>query len=120
MKPIPTKVHGALDYATAALLLALPRLLHWDKTLTRRVQIAAVGTALYSAVTRYEWGVPAVKLLPMPGHLALDAASGALFCAAPLLLPDEPPPTQALLVGIGLFELLVTSLSQSQPANGEH
>ena len=37
MKAIPTKIHGVLDYVTAAGLFLLPRLLGWDETVTRRV-----------------------------------------------------------------------------------
>jgi hypothetical protein len=49
----------------------------------------------------------------MPAHLTLDGASGALFCAAPLLVPDEPPGVKRLLVGV--FELLVTANTQTVP-----
>lgn len=115
MKLIPTRIHGVLDYATAATLFALPSLLHWDKKTATRVRIAAAGTLLYSLITRYELGLKPVAILPMPGHLALDGASGLLFCASPLLLPDEPTPVKATLVGLGLFELLVTLNSQTQP-----
>lgn len=119
MKPIPTRVHGALDYLTAGTLWLLPGLLGWRQTLTQRVKIAAVGTALYSLVTQYEWGWGPLKILPMRGHLTLDGASGALFCAAPLLLPGEPAPIKRILVGIGLFELLVTLSTQPEPGKGD-
>ncbi len=115
MKLIPTKTHGALDYLTVGTLLVLPRLLGWDETVTKRVRLAAIGTALYSVVTKYEWGVGPLKVLPMAGHLACDGASGLLFCAAPLLLPEEPAPVKNVLVGLGLFELFVTLNSQPTP-----
>ena len=104
-----------MDYVTAGTLLVLPSLLGWDKTLSRRVRIAAIGTALYSLVTRYELGLGPLKVLPMRGHLGLDGASGALFCAAPWLLPDAAPATKNLLVALGVFELLVTANSQAEP-----
>lgn len=119
MKWIPTKIHGALDYITAAGLWALPQVLGWDDTLTQRVRAAAVGTALYSIVTQYEWGVGPLTVLPMRGHLAADGASGVLFCAAPLLVPRESQAVKQILVGIGIFELLVTLSSQSTPAGGK-
>ena len=115
MKLIPTRIHGILDYVTAATLFVLPNLLHWDAKVTARVRIAAAGTLLYSLVTRYELGLKPVAVLPMPGHLALDGTSGLLFCAAPLLLPDEPKAVKTILVGLGVFELLVTANSQTQP-----
>ena len=119
MKLIPTRVHGVLDYLSAGTLFVLPGLLRWDATVTRRVKLAAVGTLLYSLVTRYEWGVGPLRVLPMRGHLACDGTSGALFCAAPLLLPDEPPAVKNWLVGVGVFELLVTLNSQSEPKTGD-
>ena len=119
MKLIPTRVHGVLDYLSAGTLFVLPGLLGWDETVTRRVQLAAVGTLLYSLVTKYEWGLGPVKVLPMPAHLAFDGGSGALFCAAPWLLPDEPPQVKNVLVGVGLFELLVTLNSQTQTQEGD-
>ena len=115
MKPITTEAHGALDYLTAGLLYALPGLLGWDEKVAGRVKAAAVGTLLYSLVTKYERGFAPLAVLPMTAHLALDGASGALFCAAPLLLPDEPKAVTNLLVGIGVFEILVTLNTQTVP-----
>lgn len=46
-----------------------------------------VGNAAYSALTRYEGGF--TEKLSMDEHLALDAAEGAGFCAAALLLDNE-------------------------------
>lgn len=114
-QPISTKTHGLLDYGTAVLLFVLPSLLRWDRDLSQRVRLAAVGTALYSLMTRYEWGWEPVKVLPMRGHLVLDGASGALFCAGPLLVPRQPIAVKAVLVGLGLFELGVTALTQPTP-----
>lgn len=119
MKLIPTRIHGILDYLSTGTLFVLPGLLGWDETVTRRVRLVAVGTLLYSLVTRYEWGVKPLAVLPMPGHLALDGASGALFCAVPWLLPDEAPAVKNTLIGIGVFELLVTLNSQSKPQTDE-
>lgn len=115
MKLIPTRIHGVLDYVTAAKLFVLPTLFGWDDQVAKRVRLAAVGTLLYSLATRYELGLKPVAVLPMPGHLALDGASGLLFCAAPWLLPDEPPAVKNILVAIGVFELFVTLNSQTQP-----
>jgi hypothetical protein len=112
MALISTKMHGALDYLTAGTLVALPRMLGWDKSVTSVMTNAAIGTVAYSLLTRYELGL--VKVLPMKGHLALDAMSGALFCGAPLLFPDEGTDVKGLLVGLGIFELVVTALTQRE------
>ena len=113
MKPINTRAHGVLDYLSVGLLCALPRALNWSPRVTNLLTASAAGTLVYSLLTRYELGV--VRVLPMKAHLALDAASGASLCLAPLCAPDEPQSVRAALVGLGLFELAVTLSSQSKP-----
>jgi hypothetical protein len=114
MKIISTRMHGVLDYLTAGALLALPRALGWPPGVTRMMTGAAVSTIGYSALTSYELGL--LKLLPMPAHLALDTLSAALFCAGPLLFPEQESGVRRALVGIGLFELSVTLLTDPRPS----
>ena len=61
-----------------------------------------IGTIAYSALTDYELGV--VRVIPMPVHLALDAANGAVMAASPWLFgfADE---VSAPPVAFGLFEI---------------
>ena len=114
MKPISTRAHGVLDYLTAGMLLALPRMMGWGPGATRLLTNAAIGTLVYSLLTRYELGL--VKKLPLKGHLALDGMSGALLCAAPFLLLDEDEgDATGPLVGLGLFEIAVPLLTQTTP-----
>lgn len=103
MRFVSTKTHGILDYATVPTLLALPRIMGWSPNVTRLLTGSALGLLAYSLVTRYELGLK--RLLPMPGHLALDAASGALLCAAPALLKEKETAATAALVGFGAFEI---------------
>lgn len=112
MKLISTKTHGMIDYLTAGMLLAAPRLLGWNSSVTRLLTGAALGTVGYSLLTRYELG--AFKILPMPAHLGLDAMQGVLLGAAPLFL-NARPPVAVSLAGIGLFELAVTLSSETKP-----
>ena len=49
----------------------------------RTLKLADGGATAYSPLTNCEFGV--LKLLPMPVHLALDAASGALLASSPWL-----------------------------------
>ena len=113
---ISTKTHGLLDYVSVATLVTLPRALRWGPRVTRLLSAAAAGTLLYSLLTRYELGVK--KILPMPAHLLLDAASGALLCSAPALLPDEDGSVSAALVGLGAFEIVgaMTTKTESIPS----
>lgn len=85
MRMISTKTHGMLDYLTGATLLAAPKALGLDDvpTAARVLQMAGAGAAAYSLLTDYELG--ALKLLPMPAHLAMDTASGVLLASSPWL-----------------------------------
>lgn len=116
-KLFSTKTHGILDYLTAAQLMTLPRMLGWSEGVTQWMMGMGVGTLAYSVVTRYEYGP--LKLLPMKGHLAIDFLNGLTFCAAPLIFPDEDTTVKAALVGIGLFEIMASLSTETEPSYGE-
>ncbi len=80
---IPTKVHGSLDYLASGVNLVFPRLLGlYDAPWGARVpRIVGASGAGYSLITDYELG--ALKVVPMPAHLALDAAKGVFMAASP-------------------------------------
>lgn len=113
MKKISTKTHGIIDYASAVGLLALPRLLRFDPAITRLLTGSAILTAAYSLLTKYELGV--FKVLPMKGHLALDAAQSATLATAPFLFGGSRRAVGAALLGLSLFEALVTMNSATRP-----
>ncbi len=111
-----TKIHGVLDYATGGALLSAPNLLGLgDVPASARVlRLAGGGAALYSVLTDYELG--AVKLVPMPVHLALDAASGALLASSPWLLgfAKEGPRYWLPHALVGAFEMLAAATSKTR------
>jgi len=115
MRFIPTRVHGVLDYLTAGVLIAAPSLLKFRQVgMQRWLPVAlGVGTIGYSLLTDYELGL--FKVIPMPVHLALDAANGALLAASPWLFGFAEE-TSAPHLGLGLFEIAVTVSSQTTPA----
>jgi hypothetical protein len=114
MRFIPTRVHGVLDYLTAGVLIAAPSLLGLRKNgMQTWLPVAlGVGTIGYSLLTDYELGL--LKIIPMPAHLALDAANGALLAASPWLFGFAEE-VSAPHLGLGLFELAVTACSQPTP-----
>jgi hypothetical protein len=70
------------------------------------------GAIAYSLFTDYELG--AVKIIPMPVHLALDASSGVLLAASPWLFgfgEDVWVPH----VLFGLFEIGASLVTQTNP-----
>jgi hypothetical protein len=115
MRFIPTRVHGVLDYVTAGVLIAAPSMLGFRKNgaQTWLPMALGVGTIGYSLLTDYELAL--LKIIPMPMHLALDAANGALLAASPWLFGFAEE-VSAPHLGLGLFEILVTASSQTTPA----
>jgi hypothetical protein len=115
MRFIPTRVHGVLDYLTAGVLIAAPSILGFRKNgMQTWLPIAlGVGTIGYSLLTDYELGL--FKIIPMPMHLALDAANGALLAASPWLFGFAEE-VSAPHLSLGLFEIVVTASSQATPA----
>ncbi len=116
-KPIPTSIHGILDYVSVPALLALPRLLKWNKNITNLTTGIAIGTLGASLMTRYELGV--FKLIPMTGHLVLDATNGLMLAASPFVLLskwERNATVTSILVGLGAFEISAALLTQTQPS----
>ena len=117
-KPISTRVHGILDYATVGTLLTLPRLLKASPKAANVLAVAATGLLGYSLVTRYEYSV--WEQIPMPVHLALDGISGAAMLAAPFtFLKGETTSAMAGMLGVGLFEVGAALLTQPEPPVAE-
>lgn len=116
MRFIPTQAHGVLDYLTGGTLLAAPTLLGIrDVPASARILVlAGAGAVAYSAITDYELGI--VGLLPMPAHLALDAASGALLASSPWLLgfAKNGPRYWLPHAVIGAMEILAAGTSKAR------
>lgn len=113
MKPLSTRAHGLVDYASVLLLWLTPRRFVWGGGARRLLGRAAAATLAYSLLTRYEWGL--FRLLPMPAHLWLDAVQAVMLCAAPVFLPREERVVRAAILSIGLGELAVVALSRPHP-----
>lgn len=114
MRPIPTKLHGVLDYATGALFLASPWLLDFaDDDAARNV---AVGTGIavlgLSAFTDYELGVS--RQVPMETHLTVDAFTGAMVAASPYLFGFAKRKAWPHLL-FGMLEVGAGLLTQRKP-----
>jgi len=109
---IPTRVHAAIDWVAVVGVELMGRC----GLFSRRVQDLFKGSArvhaTYAAATDYELGA---GVLPVPAHLALDVSVGTGLIGAALVMRDEPAPVRALLVGMGLTELLLVSLTDRAP-----
>jgi hypothetical protein len=85
MRFLSTRVHGVMDYIMGILLLASPYLFGFATGGVKQWLPMILGLAMLgmSLLTRYEWG--AVRVIPMPVHLAIDGLSGALLAVSPWL-----------------------------------
>lgn len=76
-------IHGALDYAAAAGLIALPFLLGFGGLALWLSVAGGAGLIVYSLVTDYAFS--ATSLLSFKTHLVLDLSAAAVFIAAPFV-----------------------------------
>lgn len=115
-RPISSRTHGWLDYASALALAAGPRLLGWDRRVTRLTDAAALGTLAYAQLTDYEAGT--YPALSMKQHLGIDLLEGATFLSAAYMMEDEPPAVRWALAGYGLFALTAGALTDTHSSPG--
>src|SRR3954451_22619592 len=113
LRVIPTRVHGVIDYLTSGTLLTAPELFRLKDVPSAALTLRLMGAkaAAYSLLTDHELGL--VRLIPMPAHLALDAASGAFLASSPWLFGFAKNGTRYwlphALIGVGELFAAVTT-----------
>ncbi len=117
---VPTRVHGIFDYVGGIALIIAPFLFGFFSVGGIAVilpVVLGVGLIVYSLLTRYELGIPAIKFIPMPLHLLFDFVAAALLAVSPFLFGfyrDAPNVwLPHLISGIGV--ILLVLVSQTQP-----
>ena len=113
---ISTRLHGVIDYMAATLLGMLATRPVFSNPVRRSLGIASLIHTAYATQTDYEAGL--APRLTMRQHLTLDAVGAAALCAAGTLLRRQPSWQRALLIGLGLAELVAVNLSSAEPASG--
>jgi hypothetical protein len=116
MRFIPTRIHGVLDYLTAAALILLPRIFGFSDNVTSLMTFAGAGLVLLSLLTRYELGP--IKLIPMKGHLGLDFVMGVLLFAAPFFLLAATIEETIVMAVIGIMEIALALMTHTSPSYG--
>ena len=112
MRVVPTWLHGVGDMLYVVTALALPNLLGWSRRTRRVMGLAAGFTLLYSALTRYEFGL--IKLLPMKVHLLLDGlVTGSLLLGQFQLTEEESEP-RAVITGLELVGAVLAALTRTR------
>jgi hypothetical protein len=118
MKFITPKVHGALDYAVASVLIGAPLVLRFsDVSVAAAVISIAAGTGLfvYSLLTAYSAGMRAV--IPFRVHLVLDASAAVALLVIPFLFGFAGTPREFYLM-IGVAVLAVVACTRVQEESG--
>jgi hypothetical protein len=115
---ISTRVHGIADYATGAALLLAPALLR-PRLRRDRMLLRAAGGAMVGSSALTDWEVGVRRVLPVPVHLAMDAASGAFMLAAPWLLGSRRAGVRDWLppLLVGATEIGSAALTERGPAD---
>jgi hypothetical protein len=127
MALISTRTHAAGDYAGGAIMLLSAAFMR-DRRAAALLRLAGAGTLAASASTDYELGI--WRKLPMPVHLALDAATGAVMTTGALLLRRRGgtglgswlPPMMigaGELAGAALTERRAPGAASSAPASAD-
>jgi hypothetical protein len=110
-KPISTRVHGIIDYTWAAAASSLAGRIDGATSTARLLRGAANASTASALVTNYECG--AVRLLPMKGHLAFDAALCSALVASPFFLPATERRYAAIPVLLGITGLIAGMLTET-------
>lgn len=117
MRFISTRTHGVLDYVVGALLIVVPYILGFaDGTAAQWVPqvlgLVAIGGAL---MTDYELGL--MRVIPMPVHLGIDIASGALLALSPWLFGFSDRVFWPHLL-VGIMEIGAGLTTRTAPGDG--
>ncbi|RAI43806.1 hypothetical protein CH341_12415 [Rhodoplanes roseus] len=106
-----------IDYVVGVMLMASPYVLGFaDGGAAEFVPVAlGFSAVIYSLFTDYELG--AIRAIPMPVHLGLDAASGIVLAASPWLFgfADQVHLPHLLF---GLFEVAASLTTRTRPSSG--
>jgi hypothetical protein len=106
---LPAYVHGLIDYAIGALLIAVPFLLGFDDTTATAVSIG-LGLVLLIVAGATELPTGLVHSVPRALHAIIDYVVALALVAAPFVLgfAGEDETATPALVAIGVVQLMQT------------
>lgn len=119
---IPTGVHAYFDYIGGIGLLAAPFVFGFYSVGGAAViipMVLGIGLILYSLLTNYELGIPRLKFIPMPVHLAFDFVAAAFLTISPFLFGfiNQAPNAWLphIIAGVTVILLVLVSQTRYQP-----
>ena len=83
-KPITPFTHGLIDYTTATMVAAAPKLMRLDRRASAACYALAGGYTMLSMLTDYP--LAAKRAIPFKAHGVAEAAIGAMLPALPFVL----------------------------------
>lgn len=110
---ISTKQHAMIDYVWSLAMPLLPWLIGAGPGAKSVMRAASGIGAAETALTNFEGGVKGV--LPMQGHLAMDAVLGVGLIGTAALLKNESVLVRGFLAGAGLFAIAAATLTDPIP-----
>jgi hypothetical protein len=108
-KPITTRQHAMLDFATVGALLTLPAAMGWSKSLCSLLGGMGLVKLSYSLFTKHELSVN--PIIPMETHLKLDAVAGAATVLAPMITGDKDARVMCSI--LGMLDLSAAPMTQT-------
>ncbi len=114
--PFPAFLHGAIEYAAAALFVVAPFLFAFDSDAATAIAIV-VGVGLLVITSSSELPTGLAKVIPITIHAVLDVVVAAFVIAAPFLFgfSGDAGPT-AFFIVVGIAHLLLTIGTRFLPA----
>jgi len=119
---IPTGVHAYFDYIGGIGLLAAPFVFGFYSVGGAAVIIPiilGIGLILYSLLTNYELGIPGLKFIPMPVHLAFDLVASVFLAISPFLFGfiNQSPNAWLphIIAGVGVILLVLVTQTRYEP-----
>jgi hypothetical protein len=106
--PLSLFLHGVLEYAAGAVLIAAPFLFELDSSAATALSII-VGVAVLALAASTDAPTGLAKVVPVEIHAVVDFALAVLLIAAPFLFgfSDIGTPT-AFFIVVGVVHLLLT------------
>lgn len=111
---ISTKLHGALDYLTAFILIASPWIFQFGENRIHEIIAVCIGilTILNNLLTDYEFGF--FRLIRMEFHLATDIFfATALLTSSWLFNASESVVT--LFLTLSIFQAVTSFITSNRP-----
>jgi hypothetical protein len=119
MRFLSTRNHGLIGSLAIAAALTVPAVLRLDDVPASSWTLRLWGASGIALVAATDFELGAVRVIPMPAHLAIDVVMGASLAAGPWLLGGTTAGRRHWLPHalIGGSEILLALITRVQPSD---